>query len=67
MATENGSVASGPVDCMSLGSLGSHGGSCGSLDTVGMSIATNSTEQSTVFRVCVFYICLFLIILAHAN
>ena len=48
MATENGSVASGgPADCLSLGSLGSQGGSCGSLDTAGLAAGgvTNAADQ----------------------
>jgi len=50
---ENGMLSSGngkPVDTMSIGSVGSHNGSCGSLETTGLTV-TNCDELTP--RVCV--------------
>jgi chromosome segregation ATPase len=40
-STANGTT----VDSMSLGSLGSHGGSCGSLDTAGLLLVSNNVDH----------------------
>jgi len=41
-----------PVDSMSIGSVGSQDGSCGSLETTGLTLSTNFAELTP--RVCVF-------------
>lgn len=43
LCSTNGTTNGTTVECMSLGSLGSHGGSCGSLDTAG--IVSDSMPQ----------------------